>query len=313
MLNNLIYSLNATVPVFIVILAGYILKEKGWIKPGFVTTANKINFKILLPALLIQDLMATNIRENFSISYILYCMAATIICILVIWALARAFIKDKSIVGAFTQGSYRGSVAVLGIAMVTNLYGDSGVMPLILISAVPIYNFMAVIILMIEADGGEKKSAGTIVKGIITNPIIDAIIIGTILSIFRVDFPTMIDSTIGNFAKMATPLALLAIGAGFEGKKAIAKIRPTIIGTCIKLIIQPLVFLPVAIAMGFRDAYLIAAVIMLGSPTTPSCYIMAKSMGNDEVLTSSMIVTTTMLSAFTITGIIFILKSVNLV
>ena len=81
----------------------------------------------------------------------------------------------------------------------------------------------------------------------------------------------------------------------------------------IKLVIQPLIFLPVAAWMGFRGEQMIAILIMLASPTTPSCYIMAKNMDNDGVLTASVIVMTTLLAAFTLTGWIFILKTVGLI
>ena len=123
----------------------------------------------------------------------------------------------------------------------------------------------------------------------------------------------IVDKTVNSVAQMATPLALITIGAGFEGRKALAKIRPTIVASMIKLVIQPLIFLPVAAWMGFRGEQMIAILIMLASPTTPSCYIMAKNMDNDGVLTASVIVMTTLLAAFTLTGWIFILKTVGLI
>ena len=128
-----------------------------------------------------------------------------------------------------------------------------------------------------------------------------------------IDFPVIVDKTVNSVAQMATPLALITIGAGFEGRKALAKIRPTIAASMIKLVVQPLIFLPVAAWMGFRGEQMIAILIMLASPTTPSCYIMAKNMDNDGVLTASVIVMTTLLAAFTLTGWIFILKTVGLI
>ena len=111
-----------------------------------------------------------------------------------------------------------------------------------------------------------------------------------------------------NFAVMATPLALVAMSAGFEGKKAISKIKPTLIAACIKLMILPGVFMPIAIYLGFRDQGLLALIIMLGSPATPTCYIMAKNMNNDGSLSASVIVATTLLSAFTLTFWIFVVR-----
>lgn len=121
----------------------------------------------------------------------------------------------------------------------------------------------------------------------------------------------MLDNTVNNFAKITTPLALLAIGGSFEFGKAIERMKPAVIATALKLVGWPLIFLPIAIKMGFRNDELMALVIMLGSPTTPSCYVMAKSMRSEGILTSSVIVLTTLFSAFSITGIIFVLRSLG--
>ncbi len=104
---------------------------------------------------------------------------------------------------------------------------------------------------------------------------------------------------------------MIAIGGSFEIGKAIEKVKPSVIATVLKLAGWPIIFLPIAVAMGFRDAKLMALVIMLGSPTTPSCYIMAKNMKSEGTLTSSVIVLTTLFSAFTITAIIFVLRSMG--
>ena len=313
-MDNLIYSLNATVPVFLVIAAGYILKRIGWINEGFIKTSNKINFTITLPALLIQDMMNTDFMQEFDITYILYCAIVTSICFFVTWIVAKAVMKDKSIIGEFVQASYRSSAAVLGAAFVLNIYGDTGMVPLMIIGAVPLYNIYAVLVLTLECPQKgvqHTKTMSTTLKGIATNPIILSIIIGVLLSIFKVDFPKIIDNTISNFAKMSTPLALLAIGGSFEFGEAIKKVRPVITAALLKLVGWAVIFLPIAVWIGYRDEKLMALIIMLASPTTPSCYIMAKSMRSEGTLTSSVVVLTTMCSAFTITAIIFVLRTMG--
>ena len=309
------YSLNATLPIFFVIVIGYILKQVGMLNDNFINVANKFNFKITLPILLFTDIAATNIIENFDGKYILFCAIVTSICFWTIWFISKKVMKDPSMVGAFVQASFRGSAAILGIAFIKNIYGDSGMAPLMIIGAVPLYNIYSVIVLSFE---GEKSgNAGDNIKkaiiNIVSNPIIIGILLGMIASLLNIKFPTIVSKTLQNFAVIASPLALVTIGAGFEGKKALAKIKPTLVASVIKLIVQSALFLPLAAFLGFRDQKLIALVIMLGSPTTVSCYIMAKNMNNDAVLTSSIIVVTTLLSAFTLTILIFILKSLGLV
>lgn len=313
-MQNLIFSLNATVPVFLVIVAGYIFKKIGWIDEGFIKSANKITFTITLPLLLIQDMMNNDFLEAFEWRYVLYCAIVTILCCVGTTIGAKLFLKDKSIVAEFVQASYRSSAAVLGTAFVLNIYGNTGMVPLMIIGAVPIYNIYAVIILTLECpvkDATQENTMAKTLKGIITNPIIIGIILGVTLSALKAQFPTMIENTISSLAKITTPLALIAIGGSFEIGKAIEKVKPAVIATVLKLVGWPIIFLPIAIALGFRDAKLMALVIMLGSPTTPSCYIMAKSMKSEGTLSSSVIVLTTLFSAFTITAIIFVLRSMG--
>lgn len=308
-MDSLIYSLNSTLPIFLTMLVGYVLRRIGMLNNEFVNAANKFNFKITLPVMLFVDLAATDIRNNFDLRYVLFCAAVTTVMFSLIWICAKLFIKDKSIVGAFVQASYRSSVAVLGIAFIKNICGSAGMAPVMIIGCVPLYNIFAVIVLTFEAQGDcgsfsehIKKS----LKNIATNPIIIGILAGIAASLINLKFPSIIDRTLNNLAVMSTPLALITIGAAFEGKKAIAKIKPTIAASLIKLVVLPAVFLTAAIKLGFRGEELLALIIMLGSPTTASSYIMAKSMNNDDILTSSVIVTTTLLSALTLTFWIFI-------
>ena len=315
--ENFIFSINVTFPIFLVMVIGYILKQIGMLNDNFVTVANKFNFKVTLPFMLFRDISGVDIRAVFDLKYVLFCAIVSTICFWLIWGGVKLFVKDKSIRGAFVQSSFRSSAAVMGLAFIQNMYGSSAMGPLMIVGAVPLYNIFSVIVLTFEAQTDEAINGREKVKeaciNIAKNPIILGILTGLIAALLQLDFPVIMDKTIHNVAQMATPLALITIGAGFEGRKALAKIRPTIAASMIKLVIQPLIFLPVAAWMGFTGEKMIAILIMLASPTTPSCYIMAKSMKNDGVLTASVIVTTTLLAAFTLTGWIFILKSVGLI
>lgn len=316
-MENFIFSINVTFPIFLVMVIGYILKQIGMLNDNFVTVANKFNFKVTLPFMLFRDISGVDIRAVFDLKYVLFCAIVSTICFWLIWGGVKLFVKDKTIRGAFVQSSFRSSAAVMGLAFIQNMYGSSAMGPLMIVGAVPLYNIFSVIVLTFEAQTDETINGREKVKeaciNIAKNPIILGILTGLIAALLRLNFPVIMDKTINNVAQMATPLALITIGAGFEGRKALAKIKPTIAASMIKLVIQPLIFLPIAAWMGFTGEKMIAILIMLASPTTPSCYIMAKSMKNDGVLTASVIVTTTLLAAFTLTGWIFILKSVGLI
>lgn len=309
-MDSLIFSLQATIPIFLIIVLGYALRKGGMLNEEFLKVTNKFNFRITLPAMLFLDLAKTDFAHSFDGSYVIFCFFATLISILLIWGLTRCFLKEKRLVGEFVQASYRSSAAVLGIAFVVNICGDSGMAPLMIVGAVPLYNIFAVLILLVE---GEQKEGGKArlkkaCYGILTNPILDAIAFGFLFSILELPLPQIVNTSLEQLGRMATPLALICIGGGFEGRKAIKLGKQTIVASMIKLVLQPLFVLPVAIGLGFRGDLLVATIIMTGSPTTPSSYIMAKNMGHDGVLTSSCVVMTTLLSALTITMQVFFVK-----
>ena len=313
-LENLIFSLNATIPVFLTIFLGWILRQKNVLTKDFVPATNDFVFKVLLPVQLFRDISSANIVEMANPKFIIFCFLATLICISVIWIFAVIFIKEKKSIGSFVQGAYRGSSAILGVAFSQNMYGNSGMVPMMIIASVPLYNIMAVTLYIIYGEGEPLKGKAFVKKilfGILKNPIIIGIVCGIPFSLLNVTFPIMINKTISNLASITAPLALLIVGADFEGTKAIKKLKLTAIASSIKLAIQPLIVLPIAIYLGFRGQELVAITIMLSSPTTVASFIMAKSMKNDAVLSCSIVVLTTLLSSISITVIIFLLKSLQ--
>lgn len=315
-MENLIFSLNATIPVFLLMVLGYILKQFKLVDEPFVKTLNSFNFKITLPVLLFRDIAESDFYSVWDTSYVFYCFFVTLFCIVVIWLLTAFFYKNKAHTGEFVQSSFRGSAAVLGVAFIQNIYGNAGMAPLMIIGTVPLYNIAAVTILSFTGpgeDGFSRASLKKSIRGIVSNPIIIGIILGMVISVSGFHFPVILEKSIDSVSSLATPLALIGLGAGFEGRKALKEIKPTVVCTVVKLLVQPLLFLPLAAYMGFRDEKMVALLIMLGAPTTVSCYIMAKNMGHEGTLTSSVVVATTFLSSVTITFWLFILRSLGMI
>lgn len=315
-MENLIFSLNATLPVFLLMVLGYFFRQIKIVDEPFVKTLNSFNYKITLPIMLFMDIAGSDFSTVWDTRYVLYCFFVTLVCIIVIWVLTALFYKNKAQVGEFVQASYRSSAAVLGVAFIQNIYGSAGMAPLMIIGTVPLYNIMAVLVLSFTGPKGGKLDSSSLkksVKDILTNPIILGILLGMAVSLSNIRFPFIVDKTLNSMSALATPLALLGLGAGFEGRKALKQIKPTLVCSAIKLLIQPMLFLPLAAWMGFRDEKMVAILIMLGAPTTVSCYIMAKNMGHEGTLTSGTVVATTFLSSVTITFWLFVLRSLGLI
>jgi len=314
-LENLIFSLNATVPIFMMMILGMVLKKLKVINDSFASQMNKFVFLVPLPVLLFNDLATVNFQEVWDFRFVLFCVLATVFSILIACFLA-SFLKERSLRGEFIQASYRSSAALLGIALIQNIYGTSVMGPLMIIGSVPLYNIMAVTVLSYFQPAGTKSNQGVwkkTLKGIATNPIILGIVVGTVWSLLQIPLPPILSKTVSHIASMATPMGVIAMGASFDTKKALGRVKPTLVATFMKLIGYCLIFLPIAVMLGFVKEQLVAILIMLGSATTVTCFVMAKNMGHEGVLSSSVVMLTTLLSGFTITFWLFILRSFGLI
>ena len=316
-MSNFMFSLNATLPVFLVIVLGWFLMQKKMFNENFVDIINKFVFKVSLPVLLFKDIATTPIRDAFDPKFVIFCMIGTTIMFMGIWALTSIFMKDKSMVGAFTQASARGSAAVLGIAFVQNIYGNSGMTPLMIVSAVPLYNIYSVIILTFCANNQDHSDNSATIKrafkNILTNPIILGIAGGMLLSVCHVPQVTIVSKTVHNLTSLATPLGLMAMGGSFEGEKAIGQIRPALGATFLRLAGIAMIALPLAALSGLRNEQMVGALVVAGSSSAVSCFIMAKNMGHEGTLTSSVVMLTTLGSAFTMTAWLYVLRCFGLV
>ena len=314
-MKNLIFSLNATVPVFLLMALGFLFRKLGWIDEVFASKMNQFVFLVPLPLLVFEDLASVDFQKVWNLKFVLFCFFVTLASIALAGILSLLW-KNRGIRGEFIKASYRSSAALLGIAFIQNIYGDAGLAPLMIIGSVPLYNMMAVAVLSFfqpEQRKRDKLLWKKTLKGIVTNPIIIGIAAGLFWSALRIPMPYVIEKTVSNIGAVATPLGLMALGASFDVQKALGKIKPVIAACMLKLVGFTAVFLPFAVMLGFRREELIAILVMLGSATTVSCYVMAKNMGHEGTLTSGVVMLTTVFSAFTLTGWLFILKSMNLV
>ncbi len=316
-MENLIFSLNATVPVFLLMVLGFFLREIGWIDEKFASQMNTFVFRLPLPVMVFHQLAVQDFVSSWDTKFVVFCFVATLISIGIVSVLSRFISSDRGRRGEFIQASYRSSAALLGIAYITNLYGNAGMVGLMIIGAVPLYNIMAVIVLTVtDPTGGRKLSGDTIfktVRGIITNPIIIGIALGLLWSILKIPMGTIVDKTLTNIGNLASPMGLIAMGASIELDKVGGELKPALVATFIKLIGLCTVFLPIAVVMGFREEKLVAILVMLGSATTVSSYVMAKNMGHEGTLTSNTVVITTIAASFSLTFWIWFTRGLGLI
>ena len=314
-MDSFVFALDTTMPVFLVILLGWFLRRVGVLNEAFCKPADQYVFKCALPVSLFLSIAKMDVYSDFDPMFCLFCFTVTAIVFLGVWALTSRLMKDKALVGEFSQAAVRSSAAILGVALNTNIYGNA----MMVLSAVPFFNVYAVLILQFSPHTDEngrlippERNGAAAVRhalvNVVKNPIILGILLGVPFSLLRVKLPGILASTLSTIGGTATPVALLAVGASFSGSEAAKCMKPALAATAIKLFILPAIFLPIAALFGFTGSAMIAILILVGSPTTVSCYVMAKNMGHRGVLTSNVVMLATVLSSVSLTLWIFLLR-----
>ena len=236
--SNFVFSLNTTMPVFLMMVLGFFLRRIGLIDDGFASKLNKLVFNITLPVLLFHQLGTTDFVHAWDSRFVLFCFVVTAVTIALVWFLS-SWIKSLPERGEFVQAAYRSSAAILGIAYMQNMYGDASMAPLMIIGSVPLYNILAVIVLTLTAETVEPANKDQLFRktfiSILKNPIILGVVFGLLWSLSGLGFPHILDKTLVDIGSVSTPLGLLAMGASVELSKVSGAMKDSLIAVFIKL------------------------------------------------------------------------------
>ncbi|MDL2248121.1 AEC family transporter [Tyzzerella sp. OttesenSCG-928-J15] len=316
MLENLVFSVNAVLPIFLVMVIGMVLKKLKIVDYNGAKQMNAVLFNCALPVKLFMDVSSSNFAELMDIKLILYAVGTTLAWFFICWGASFIFAPERQMKGAFIQASYRSNYAILGLPLLNSIMGGNVSKAAIITTfVVPLYNILSVLILTIYS--GEKISPKqTLVKAarnVAKNPLIIGILIGIAFSIIKIPIPKAINKTLGYMADLSTPLALVSIGASMDFSKVKAKLKPAMVVAFLKLVAMPLIFIPIAFLINMPPENIVILFVMYAAPTAISSYVMAVNMGSDEYLASNAILLTSLLSIITYTIGVYILRVMGIV
>lgn len=337
MLESLLFTVEAVVPVFILVFAGYFLKRVKLIGDAFVSSCNKFIFNVALPCLLFKNVGECGFQQAFNPKIMLFSVVSICaLCFFLMWLVPK-FEKDLKKCGALVQAMFRSNFILLGLPLVINISGEENAGSAAALVAVAIisFNFLATVCLEYfsnrqklsiqhnsseaclqpGAPSGDKKrnQLGRLLLSIAKNPLIIASVIGILYSLSGWELPSIIQDPIYDVAGIATPLALITIGGQFNFQSARENRLCISVATFVKLVAVPLVFVTISVLLGFRGADLAGLFVFFAAPTAVSSYIMAQDMNSDGELAGQLVIFTTLFSALSIFLGVFVLRSLQLV
>jgi len=312
--DNIVFTANIVAPVFLIIAVGYFAKKRKIINEVFVDVTSRFVFQISLPVFIFLEISELDLSQVFNIEQIVFITSATFLTYLLIWIGTIPYIKIPEDKSAFIQGAFRGNYAIIGLALISNLFGDDalGKATLMLAFLLPIYNVLAVIVLIIPKHQG-KIDFKTIFVEILFNPLILAVIFALPFSYYKLKLPEMFVSTGSYLSDLALPLALVGIGGSLNMENLKRASTLAFSSSIIKIVVLPLILTFIAIFLGYRNDDLGIMFIVFACPTAIASFVMADVMGANSKLAGNIIMITTLGSVFTISIGILLLKSFGLI
>lgn len=295
-------------PVFFVVGLGFAIRRQGLVDDTFLSQINLLVYYVCLPLLLIYKIATADFSASFNVDLVIATSAGVACCFVITYLCGHWRGFSPPVLGSFCQGSFRGNLAYIALAIIFNAYGDIGLTRagLLLGFLVPVLNFFAIFALLLPQH--RRISYLEIIKQILFNPLILASMVGVLWSYFQIPMPTLLDRSLSIATGMTLPLALLSIGGSFSLAKFKGDMWMAVLATSVKLLLLPLVTGGFMLILDISGLDFAIGLLMAGAPTAISTYVMACHMGGDRDLSRTIVMMATGLSAVSYTLLLLCLN-----
>ncbi|MEE4254181.1 MAG: AEC family transporter [Desulfuromusa sp.] len=309
-----IETLSIVLPIFIVIGLGTLLKQLQLFNEAFVQQTNRLVYVVFLPLLLFYKIAKADFSSFFNAPLVIGSSLVIVIAFSLTYFYTGKRQYPAAIRGSFCQGAFRGNLAYIGLAICLNAYGEAGLTKagILMGFLVPVLNLFAILALLLPHHGKSEGETPNLLVQTLLNPLIIASFLGIIWSYWSLPVPLIIDRSLKITAGLALPLALLAIGGSFSLERLKGDLKLAGAATLVKLVLLPLFALTLLVPLGVTGADLGIGILIAGTPAATATYIMAQQMKGDADLAGSIVMLSTLASAFSYTIILLIFKSSGL-
>ncbi len=298
--------------MFLLIAVGMGVRKGKLLLPGEVRKVNQFIYNVFFPPLMFNNIYSTELGGSIHKRLLFFAVVMVLAIFSVSIPIVMKLEKDNRRRGVLVQAAYRGNLIIMGLPVVTNLYGkkEVGVATVILAVIVPIYNILAVIIL--EVFRGSKVDPVRILKGLARNPIILGAAAGIIVSALHIKLPFVIEQPVRSMGEACTPIALVILGASFRFESVSDSGRQLFAGVFIRLLLTPCIGLTISALTGFRGYEFVILLIVFAAPAALSSFTMSEAMDADGELAGNIVIFSSALSVFTLFFWLFLFRTMGI-
>ncbi|WP_295581726.1 AEC family transporter [uncultured Oscillibacter sp.] len=333
MKDTFFYTLHAILPILLIIVLGYGVRRVGPWSDDFYKQLNALCFRVFLPVQLFCNVYAIDDLSAMNWRVIAYLFTSVFLCLLVGLLAAGLFIRSRAQKGVIVQVAFRSNQAILGLPLANALGGAEAMAFASMATSVcvPLFNVLAVIVLTVfGGDGDRRPTLRTLLRRVVTNPLILGALSGLALVFFRQLLPVVdgqpiftiraqlpsLYEALTNLSRVASPVMLFVLGTRLNFGAVRALLGQLTLGVLLRLVVCPAMVIGLAVALhgplGLTTLEMPTLVAVAATPVAVSSAVMAQEMGCDDQLANQLVVWTSVLSMFTVFCIVYLLRSAGL-
>lgn len=312
-MSDIIFAFQTVFPLLVYMLVGMLVNRFQLADEQSLSKVNNLVFKIFIPMSIFRNIVNAEMGSVNMAPVLLYAVVGVFLMFLAAWAFFAWQEPNPKRRSVMIQNAFRSNFVLFGLPLTQMILGGkgSGVTEVLIAVVVPVFNVLAVFILQYYGEG--KMNAKKLLVGIFTNPLIVSAIIALVYKAIFKSMPVFIDKPVSGMAAVATPLALIILGARFQFEQSKEYKSHIIIGIFSKLIIVPAIFIGVALLLGFRGEVIVSFLAISASPVAVASYSMAQGMGADYKLAGQLLVYNSLACSVTLFTFIYLLRSMQFI
>jgi predicted permease len=316
MLHALLFALQITLPNILLMVLGFVMQRRQAVNQNFVEVASSMVFQYCLPCLLFFSIIKSDIHVGEQLTLLTAGLVTTFTLFFAGELYAYFFVPEKRDKGVFVQGVFRSNMAIMGLATVANAYGDKGMsVGAVYMGVITIvYNILSVITLS-RSDapkGSFWHQVLSITKKIGQNPLIIALVAAFVYKFSSLPMPPQVIVKTGELlAAVALPLALICAGATLDLKAMFSTSGVSMQASIARIIVAPLTAIVIGWLFALSPIQMGVLFLMVASPVAAASYVMARSMGANDVLAANILGFTTVFSMLSIAVGMVVLRTLG--
>lgn len=304
----MLITFQSVIPIFMIIVAGFALRQAPIFTSEFWTGLERLGFFVLYPTLLFVMILNADF-SGLALGKIIVslAMAWTLLCLLTLalWPILKRYAVSAPTFSSIFQSSVRWN-GFIALVIAEKMFPPEGAAVVALVMAVIVIPINVATVTVVASFTDSSANIGSVLKRVAVNPLIIGAALGLLFRLIPGGLPIPIMDALQLISRAALGMGLLAIGAGLRANDVLKPSIAVYVPTILKLAVLPVLVLASALLLGIRGPELSYLALCSAVPTAMNGYVLARQMGGDAEAYAATATLQTIIAFFSIPAVLAI-------